>query len=84
MDAVLAWDQVTKLYGSQMALNNVSLEIPPGVVFALLGENGAGKTTAIRIALGLIAADGGSSQALGLDSQKEDLAIRKSVGYVSE
>lgn len=84
MDAVLAWDQVTKLYGSQMALNNVSLEIPPGVVFALLGENGAGKTTAIRIALGLIAADGGSSQALGLDSQKEDLAIRRSVGYVSE
>ena len=52
-----------------MALNNVSLEIPPGVVFALLGENGAGKTTAIRIALGLVAADGGSSQVLGLDSQ---------------
>ncbi len=84
MDIALAWNQVTKRYGRQLALDNVSLEIPQGVVFALLGENGAGKTTAIRIALGLVAPDDGSSQVLGLDSQKDDLQIRQSVGYVSE
>lgn len=84
MDSVMSWDQVTKRYGRQVALRDVSLEIPPGVVFALLGENGAGKTTAIRIALGLVAPDSGSAQVLGLDSQQQDLQIRQSVGYVSE
>ncbi len=84
METAIAWNQVTKRYGRQVALDNISLEVPQGVVFALLGENGAGKTTAIRIALGLAAADSGATQVLELDSQKQDLQIRQSVGYVSE
>ena len=84
MEAVLAWQQVTKRFGRQTALDNISLAVPPGVVFALLGENGAGKTTAIRISLGLLAPDSGQSSALGLDSQHDDLQIRQRVGYVAE
>ena len=55
---------------------NVSLAVPPGVVFALLGENGAGKTTAIRLMLGLTDATAGEVRVLGLDSRSE---VSKSV-----
>jgi ABC-2 type transport system ATP-binding protein len=53
MSAVVELKHVTKTYSSNTALSDVTLEVPPGVVFALLGENGAGKTTAIRLMLGL-------------------------------
>ncbi len=59
---------MTKHFGSETALDKVSLEVPRGVVFALLGENGAGKTTAIRIMLGLAEADAGRAEVLGLSS----------------
>ena len=53
MDSIIRLKNITKRFGAEVALNDVSLEVPAGVVFALLGENGAGKTTAIRIMLGL-------------------------------
>jgi ABC-2 type transport system ATP-binding protein len=84
MNPILQLDHVTKRYGSKLALDDVSLIVPEGVVFALLGENGAGKTTAIRILLGLTGADSGQASVLGLSSQREHLAIRRKVGYVSE
>lgn len=77
-------EQVSKLYGREVALANVTLEVPRGGVFALLGENGAGKTTAIRIMLGLTDPDSGRAQVLGLDSRSQGLAIRERIGYVSE
>lgn len=84
MEAALRLDHLTKRFGHQFALRDVSLEVPRGTVFALLGENGAGKTTAIRIMLGLTAANAGSAEVLGLPSRREGLAIRRQVGYVSE
>ena len=53
MDPIIRLKNVSKRFGAEVALNDVSFEVPSGVVFALLGENGAGKTTAIRIMLGL-------------------------------
>ena len=70
--------------GSNVALENVSLEVPAGVVFALLGENGAGKTTAIRLMLGLTEPTHGEVRVLGLDSRRDGLAVRRRVGYLSE
>ncbi len=64
MKPVISIHGITKRFGRQVALNNLSLDVPPGVVFALLGENGAGKTTAIRILLGLAEADKGQAQVL--------------------
>jgi ABC-2 type transport system ATP-binding protein len=58
--------------------------VPPGCVFALLGENGAGKTTAIRLMLGLNAPTAGEVRVLGLDSTRDGLAIRRRVGYLPE
>ena len=84
MDPVIRLDEVTKRFGANTALSKVSLEVPPGVVFALLGENGAGKTTAIRILLGLIEANSGRAEVLGLSSATQGLEIRRRVGYVPE
>jgi ABC-2 type transport system ATP-binding protein len=84
MSAVIQLDKVTKRFGPHVALNEVSFEVPPGSVFALLGDNGAGKTTAIRIMLGMLDADSGHCQVLGLDSAKQGLEIRRRVGYVAE
>jgi ABC-2 type transport system ATP-binding protein len=84
MKPVIQFDDVFKVYGSDVALAGVSFEVPPGTVFALLGENGAGKTTAIRIMLGLANADRGSSTVLGMESASLGEYIRRRVGYVAE
>jgi ABC-2 type transport system ATP-binding protein len=84
MPPVILLERVTKRFGDELALGEVSLEVPPGVVFALLGENGAGKTTAIRIMLGLAQPNSGRAEVLGLDSGKQGLQIRQRVGYVAE
>ena len=70
MDPVIRLDKLTKRFRPETALDEVSLEVPPGVVFALLGENGAGKTTAIRIMLGLAEPDAGRAEVLGLPSDQ--------------
>ncbi len=84
MAAVIRLEQLSKRYGTEVALDRVSLEVPSGTVFALLGENGAGKTTAIRILLGLTDADSGRADVLGLPSAVAGLEIRRRVGYVPE
>ncbi len=84
MTSVLRLDKITKWYRDQLALDNVSLEVPPGVVVALLGENGAGKTTALKILLGLVDADAGQAEVLKLDSRTQGDEIRRLVGYVPE
>lgn len=84
MKPAIQFDNVFKLYGSEVALAGVSFEVPPGTVFALLGENGAGKTSAIRIMLGLASPDEGKSTVLGIDSQLHGEYIRRRVGYVPE
>lgn len=84
MNEVVRLDNVTKRFGRQTALRRVSLTVPQGSVFALLGENGAGKTTAIRILLGLADADEGRAEVLGLPSASAGPEIRRRVGYVPE
>ena len=84
MEPVVRLENVTKRYGRQLALDRVSLDVPPGVVCALLGENGAGKTTAIRILLGLADPDEGRATVLGLDSTRQGQLVRSRVGYVPE
>lgn len=82
-DAITMTD-VSKFYRDQVALAGLSLSIPEGSVFGLLGENGAGKTTTLQILLGLIKADSGSARVLDLDPSKNGLEIRRKVGYVPE
>jgi ABC-2 type transport system ATP-binding protein len=84
MTAVVRLHDVSKRFGSQVAMDRISLEVSAGIVFALLGENGAGKTTCIRVLLGLAEPDTGQSEVFGLDSVRHSLQIRKQVGYVAE
>ncbi len=75
---------VTKRYGTHTALDRVSFEVPAGCVFALLGENGAGKTTAIRIMLGLTEPDAGFAEVAGCDTRGRQLDALRRIGYVPE
>ena len=84
MKPVVALRTVSKQFGQVTALDHVSLEVAPGTVCALLGANGAGKTTAIRILLGLERPETGIAEVLGMDSRKYGLEIRRRVGYVAE
>jgi ABC-2 type transport system ATP-binding protein len=84
MQNVIELANVTKRYGQHTALDDVSLSVPSGVVFALLGENGAGKTTAIRLMLGLTEPSAGGVRVLDLDSQRDGFEIRRRVGYLPE
>ncbi len=78
------FENVTKRFGRQTALDQVSFSVPQGMVFAVLGENGAGKTTAIRTLLGLERPTSGQVTVMGLDSQHQGAEIRRSIGYVPE
>jgi ABC-2 type transport system ATP-binding protein len=84
MTTAFSLSHVSKQFKRQLALDDVSLSSEPGVVVALLGENGAGKTTAIRILLGLLEPDAGEATVLGLDSRRQGLEIRRRVGYVPD
>jgi ABC-2 type transport system ATP-binding protein len=73
---------LTKSYGSVRALQGIDLEVKHGEVFGFLGPNGAGKTTTIRCLLDMIRPDGGQARVLGLDPQKEPVAVQENTGYL--
>lgn len=84
MKTMFRLNGVTKRFGRTLALDDVSLEAPPGTVVALLGENGAGKTTSLKILLGLCDPDRGEAEVLGLSSRRQGREIRRRVGYVPD
>lgn len=83
MSAILAVDDLTHDYGEVVALSGLTLEVPPGVT-GLVGANGAGKTTMLRLMLGLLHPTSGSMQVLGHDPQREPLVVRSRIGYMPE
>jgi ABC-2 type transport system ATP-binding protein len=83
-DAAVAFDGVTKSYGAVRALDRVSLTIARGEMFGLIGPDGAGKTTAIRLACGLLHPDAGAITVLGRSPTREHRAITAAVGYLSQ
>jgi ABC-2 type transport system ATP-binding protein len=75
---------VEKRYGTTRALDSMSLTVTRGEMFGLIGPDGAGKTTAIRLICGLLHADGGSIRVLGLDPVREHRQLSERVGYLSQ
>jgi ABC-2 type transport system ATP-binding protein len=73
---------LTKFYGRDRGIEDVSLDVARGEVFGLLGPNGAGKTTAIRLLLDLIRPTAGRALVLGFDANREGLEVRRRVGYL--
>lgn len=74
---------LTHDYGEVVALRNLNLTIPPGVT-GLVGANGAGKTTMLRILLGLLHPTGGRSLVMGNDPELDPLVVRAQMGYMPE
>jgi len=73
-----------KSFGDQVVLDGLDLVVPPGTVFALLGANGAGKTTAVKILSTLIRADAGDAQVAGHDLNREPDAVRAAIGVTGQ
>src|SRR6185436_16716074 len=83
-DIALGLDNVVKRYGPVTALNGLSLSVRQGEMFGLIGPDGAGKTTTIRILCGLLRADAGAVSVLGFDPVRQHGALTRSVGYLSQ
>src|SRR6476659_4336142 len=71
-----------KHFGRVAALRGLDLQVPAGQVTGFLGPNGSGKTTTIRILLGLLHADGGKATVLGGDPWVDAVRLHRSIGYV--
>src|SRR3954471_4431384 len=75
---------LTKYYGKKCVVDEVSFSVPRGSVTAFLGRNGSGKTTSLRMLLGLMEPTRGSSTILGHDSQNIPPALRGAIGFLAE
>jgi ABC-2 type transport system ATP-binding protein len=81
---VIETQDLTKVYGEQVAVNRLNLKIDQGEVFGFLGPNGAGKTTTLLMLLGLSEPTSGKSWVCGFDPTREPLKVKKIVGYLPE
>jgi len=84
MDAAIEIRELSKYLHGRPAVDRLSLTVPPGSIFALMGDNGAGKTTTIRMLTGLLKPDAGSASILGLDCWQSAVKLRTKLGYVPE
>ena len=75
---------ITKLYGAQKALDNVSFEIGKGEVVGFLGPNGAGKSTMMKVLTCYIPQNSGEASVCGFDVREESMDVRRNVGYLPE
>ena len=76
--------EITKIYGTQKALDTVSLEIHPGEIVGLLGPNGAGKSTLMKILTCFIPPTSGEAGVCGFDVMEQSIDVRRKVGYLPE
>src|SRR3954470_16254134 len=83
-EAVVAITNLSRRFGPKIVLDDVSLYVPHGSVFGLVGENGAGKTTLIKHILGLLRAETGSVRVFGVDPVADPVSVLGRIGYLSE
>src|SRR5690348_12839633 len=82
MTAIIEIAGLTKSYGGQRGIVDVSLQVAEGEVFGFLGPNGAGKTTTIRLLMALLKANAGTARIAGLDCWQQSVEIKRMVGYL--
>src|SRR3989338_7206472 len=81
---MIAVKNLTKNYGANKALDNVSFEVRTGEVVGFLGPNGAGKSTTMKIITGFLAPTSGTVTVDGIDIQDDPMAVRAKIGYLPE
>jgi len=84
VEYVIKVEGLTKRFGEFVAVNDISFSIPKGSIFALLGPNGSGKTTTIKIICGVLRATKGYVEVLGKDVSKYPEQVKQNIGYVSQ
>ena len=75
---------LTKIYGSQRALDDVSFEARPGEILGFLGPNGAGKSTTMKIVTCFLPPTAGRAEVCGFDTAADPMAVRRRIGYLPE
>ena len=84
MSDLIGLDRVTKRYGPTTAVRDLTVSVGRGEMFGLIGPDGAGKTTTIRLICGLLRADSGAIRVIGLDPRRDHRRLTASVGYLSQ
>ena len=77
-------DHLTKSYGKNIAVNDISFTVGKGEILGFLGPNGAGKTTTMRILTGYLPATSGSARVAGFDVFEQSMEVRRRIGYLPE
>jgi ABC-2 type transport system ATP-binding protein len=77
-------NDLTRKFGGFTAVDHISFDVKPGEVFGFLGANGAGKTTAIRMLIGLLQPSSGSARVAGYDVARDTEQVKRSIGYMSQ
>ena len=75
---------LTKRFGAQTAVDQLTLEVPPGMIVGLLGPNGAGKTTTLKMLTGMLAPDAGTALICGVDVITHSLEAKRLFGFVPD
>lgn len=75
---------LTKVYGTQKAIDNISFEINSGEILGFLGPNGAGKSTTMKILTGYLPASSGSARVLNIEVSTDSLEVKQQIGYLPE
>ena len=83
-DIAIAVNDLTRKFGDFVAVDHITFDVRAGEVFGFLGANGAGKTTAIRMLIGLLTPTSGTAHVAGHDVYTESDAIKRSIGYMSQ
>ena len=83
-ESAIATEGLAKSYGTLRAVSGLNLNVPRGAIYGFLGRNGAGKTSTIKMLLGLTHLTSGSAQVLGMDVRRDHLAILQRTAFVSE
>src|SRR5215216_8001980 len=81
---MIVLDNLTKLYGSILAVDHISITIPSGQLVGYLWPNGAGKTTTVKMLTGMVTPSSGTAQIYGLDIERDSLEVKRMIGYVPE
>jgi ABC-2 type transport system ATP-binding protein len=83
-DPAIAVSRLTRHFGSFTAVDDVSFVVEPGTILGLLGANGAGKSTTIRMLCGLLASSSGTATVAGRDINEDPEGVKRSIGYMSQ
>lgn len=84
METVISTDRLSKRFGDFFAVREISFDVQAGEIFGFLGANGAGKTTAMRMLIGLSKPTSGQATVAGFDVYRQVEQIRRNIGYMSQ